>query len=210
MIGWYGLVWSKIKLAWPLIIIVITSCCGIKCSKRSSSKISSGAHLNKCTNEASKVKPVQSDCASFLWNVFSQLWDLDRDKGTKKILSPVLHHPDLLQMHGKHFYIATSLSIAYIHTTSFHTQDPFYWTDNFVETNQIWVLWVLPNRGERDVLKKKVQEREQTWRQRPQRQIQTQIQIPHQISGCPPRSSQKRGRCQCPVRCHRAGSCGNT
>ena len=58
-------------------------------------------------------------------------------------------------MHGTHFYIATSLSIAYIHTTSFHTQDPFYWTDNFVETNQIWVLWVLPNRGEWDVLKKR-------------------------------------------------------
>ena len=47
-----------------------------------------------------------------------------------------------------HLYpLATLIPLHFTHNAPF--------IDNFVETNQVWVLWVLSNRGERDVLKKR-------------------------------------------------------
>ena len=68
--------------------------------------------------------------------------------------------------------------------------------------HQTWVLWVLPYRGEGDVLEKR-------WTD-----ILAQKQmyklIPHRIVDCPPHSSLRQGRCLFLVLCHRASCRGST
>ena len=73
-------------------------------------------------------------------------------------------------------------------------------------SHQIWVLWVLSYRDERDVLKKAVLRSQQIF----QTFKLNQQKRPRQISGCPRRSSQRQGQCLFQAQCHKAGCHAST